>query len=81
MAERNLNITRDDSCWLEHNESDGQILLKDICGTKQGRTIVRHILWLLFSIRLRMPLNVTAQNTRDGKSSVHHLENPTPKES
>ena len=83
MAEGNLNIIRDDSCWLEHNESDGQILLNDICGPKRSRTIVRRTLWLLFSIRLRMPLNVTAQDTRDGKSSVgpcHHLENPTPKE-
>ena len=28
MAERKSNIIRDVSCWLDLNESDGQILLK-----------------------------------------------------
>ena len=44
MAESNFNIIRDDSCWLEHNGSGGQILLNDICSPKRGKTIVRRTL-------------------------------------
>ena len=62
MAETNLNIIRDVSCWLDLNESDGQIL-KDTCGRKGGMTITRRSLWLHFFSRLRMPVNTTVRYT------------------